>query len=188
MFDASLSEFVGFLALAANIGIAVMIILLLGERSHVAWNRIRLQADELSALRDQIAHQAETSEQMIETMREEIADLKGQLQRAEADLEALQRRHREEDLPLGYTATLVDVVDRRYRTWRVLVRNPDLGADAGSFAHPAHRWIEGRLYEVPAPNLEYAIGAMQLRLPPREGFQIEPARERVEEPAEAVII
>lgn len=185
--DVSLSEFVGFLAVTANIAIAVMIILLLGERSHVAWTRVRLQAEEMTALRDNLEHQAGESEQVIAEMREQISDLRGQIQRAEKDLESLQQRHRETDLPLGYIATPVDVVDRRYRTWRVVVRNPDLGADAGSFSHPAHRWIEGRLYEIPAPNLDYAVAAMEQRFPSREGFEVEPVHERREEPVGATI-
>lgn len=35
--DFTLPQFIGILAAAANIGIAIMIILLLGERSHAAW-------------------------------------------------------------------------------------------------------------------------------------------------------
>src|SRR3546814_3145820 len=82
------------------------------------------------------------------------------------------------DLPVGYVATPVDVVDRRYRTWRVVVRNSDLGAEAGALSHPAYRWIEGRYYDIPAANMEYAIDALQARFPARDGFTVEPARSR----------
>jgi hypothetical protein len=183
--DVSLSQFIGLLALAANVGIGVMIILLLGERSHIAWTQVRVRAEEMAALRESLERQAEEAEQAIQTMRSEIDDLQNQVKRAEGDIEALQQRHKETDLPFGYTAMPVDFVDRRYRTWRVIVRNPDLGADAGSLIHPAQRWIEGRLYELPAPNIDYAIAVMQERFPLREGFTVEPARERSDEAAEA---
>lgn len=172
----TLPQFIGILAAAANIGIAVMIVILLGERSHAAWTRVRLRAEEFIALHAELEVSAGESERAVQQMREDIADLKSQVQRAEQDIESLNKRHRETDLPVGYTATPVDVVDRRYRTWRVVVRNADLGADAGSFSHPAHRWIEGRLFDVPAANMDYAVEMMQSRFLARDGYTVEPAR------------
>ncbi|HLT76764.1 MAG TPA: hypothetical protein VKZ87_05200 [Ferrovibrio sp.] len=183
----SLSEFIGMLALAANIGIAVMIIILLGERSHVAWNRVRLQAEELTALRENLERQAEESEKVMQQMRDDIADLGDKLKRAEQDVEALQKRHRETDLPVGYAVLPADMVDRRFRTWRLVVRHPTLGMDPGSFSHPAHRWTEGRYYEIPGPNAEYAAAALQQRFTPREGFTVEVARETVADVAEVAL-
>lgn len=176
--DFTLPQFIGVLAAAANIGIAVMIIILLGERSHAAWTKVRLRADEFVAMRAQMEVTAGESERAVQQLRDDIAGLKSQVQRAEQDIEALHKRHRETDLPMGYVATPVDVVDRRYRTWRVMVRNPDLGAEAGSFSHPAYRWIEGRLFDVPAANMEYAVEMMQARFLARDGYTVEPARER----------
>ena len=179
MSDMALGDFIGMLALAANIGIAVMIIILLGERSHVAWTRVRLQAEELGALRTELERQAEEAERVVQQMREDIGDLTSKLKRAEQDVEALQKRHRETDLPVGYTAMPSDAVDRRFRTWRLVVRHATLGMDPGSFSHPAHRWTEGRFYEIPGPNAEYAAAALQQRLPLREGFTVDIAREPV---------
>jgi len=175
MFDYSVSQFVGILAAGANIAIALMIILLLGERSHAAWIRVRVRADELTGLKAEVERNAAESQRVVQGLQEEIADVKNQVVRAEQDIESLVKRHRETDLPVGYTATPVDVVDRRYRTWRVVVRNTDLGASAGSFSHPSHRWIEGRFYEVPAPNMDYAVSTMQSRFLLRDGFTVDPA-------------
>ncbi|WP_374467526.1 hypothetical protein [Ferrovibrio sp.] len=175
--EISLPQFIGILAAAANIGIALMIIILLGERSHAAWTRVRLRAEEFIAMKAELEVAATESERAVQQLRDDIATLQSQVQRAEQDMEALHKRHRETDLPAGYTATPVDIVDRRYRTWRVVVRNPDLGADAGSFSHPAHRWIEGRLFDVPAPNMEYAVEMMQGRFLARDGYSVEPARD-----------
>ena len=176
--DLSITQFIGILAAAANIGIALMIIILLGERSHAAWTRVRLQAEELTGIKLDLERQAEDAVKAVQSLHESIADLKNQVTRAEQDLDALTKRHKETDLPFGYTATITDVVDRRYRSWRVMVRNPDLGAGAGSFSHPAHKWIEGRYYEVPAPNMEYAVQTMQQRYPLRDGFTVDPAPPR----------
>ena len=178
MLDFSMSQFIGVLAAGANIGIAVMIIILLGERSHAAWTRVRLKAEEITAVKQDLERQANDAEQAVRALHESIADLKNQVVRAEQDLESLTARHKGTDLPFGYTSTIVDVVDRRYRTWRVVVRNADLGAQAGSFSHPAHKWIEGRYYEVPAPNMEYAVQAMQSRFLLRDGFTVDPAPPR----------
>lgn len=178
MFDYSMSQFIGILAAGANIAIALMIILLLGERSHAAWTRVRVKADELIGLKAEIDQNVAESERVVRQLQEDIADVKNKLLRAEQDIEALVKRHRETDLPVGYTSTLVDVVDRRYRTWRVVVRNPDMGASAGSFSHPSHRWIEGRFYEVPAPNMDYAVATMQSRFLSRDGFTVDPAPHR----------
>lgn len=178
MFDFSMAQFIGVLAAAANIGIALMIIILLGERSHAAWTRVRLKAEEITAVREDYERQVKDAEQAVQSLHETIADLKNQVVRAEQDLESLTQRHKETDLPFGYTSTIVDVVDRRYRTWRVVVRNADLGATAASFSHPAHKWIEGRFYEVPAPNMEYAVQAMQSRFLLRDGFTVDPAPPR----------
>lgn len=175
MFDYSMSQFIGILAAGANIAIALMIILLVGERSHAAWTRVRLRADELTSLKAEIEQNVEESERVVRNIQEEIADLKNQVVRAEQDMESLVKRHKETDLPVGYTSTPVDVVDRRYRTWRLVVRNTELGANAGSFSHPAHRWIEGRFYEIPAPNIDYAVSNMQSRFLLRDGFMVEPA-------------
>lgn len=178
MLDFSMTQFIGVLAAGANIGIAVMIIILLGERSHAAWTRVRLKADEISAVKEDYERQVKDAEQAVQTLQESIADLKNQVVRADQDLESLTARHKGTDLPFGYTSTIVDVVDRRYRTWRVVVRNPDLGATAGSFSHPAHKWIEGRFYEVPAPNMDYAVQTMQQRFLLRDGFTVDPAPPR----------
>lgn len=178
MFDASVSQFVGILAAGANIAIALMIIMLLGERSHAAWTRMRVRADELMSIRAEIEQNVAESQRVVQGLQDEIADTKSKVLRAEQDIEALVKRHRETDLPVGYTSTLVDVVDRRYRTWRVVVRNPDMGAAAGSFSHPAHRWTEGRYYEVPAPNMDYAVSNMQGRFLLRDGFTVDPAPHR----------
>ncbi|WP_341912498.1 hypothetical protein [Ferrovibrio terrae] len=190
--EVSITQFIGILAAAANIGIAVMIIILLGERSHAAWTRVRLKAEELTGLKQDLERQADDAVKAVQSLRESIADLKNQVTRAEQDLDALTKRHKETDLPFGYTATIVDVVDRRYRTWRVVVRNAELGAQAGSFSHPAHKWIEGRYYEVPAPNMDYAVQAMQQRFLLRDGFTVDPAPPRgtaidAPEPIEAAI-
>lgn len=184
--DFSITQFIGILAAAANIGIALMIIILLGERSHAAWTRVRLQSEELMGIKFELERQAEEAVKVVQGMHEEIADLKNQLHRAEQDLEALAKRHKETDLPFGYTATLVDVVDRRYRTWRVVVRNAELGAEAGSFSHPAHGWVEGRFYEVPAANMDYAVQMMQQRFLLRDGFTVDPAPLRGSVPLEQV--
>jgi len=176
--DVSITQIIGILAVAANIGIALMIIILLGERSHAAWTRIGQQADEMVALRQQFESQVGEAEAVIRNGRGEIEDLKKQLHGIEQDIESVQRRQKETDLPLGYTSTPVDVVDRRYRTWRLVVRNPDLGADAGALSHPAYRWIEGRFYDIPAANMEYAVEAMQSRFLARDGFSVEPAPSR----------
>jgi hypothetical protein len=178
MLDISMTQFIGVLAAGANIGIAIMIIILLGERSHAAWTRVRLQSEELTAVKGDLDRQAEDAVKAVQALHESIADLKNQVVRAEQDLDALTARHKETDLPFGYTSTVVDVVDRRYRTWRVIVRNADLGAQAGSFSHPAHKWIEGRYFEVPAPNMEYAVQAMQQRFLLRDGFTVDPAPQR----------
>lgn len=178
MSEVSITQFIGILAAAANIGIAVMIIILLGERSHAAWTRVRLKAEELTGVKQDFERQVEDAVKAVQALHESIADLKNQATRAEQDLESLTKRHKETDLPFGYTATIVDVVDRRYRTWRVVVRNADLGAQAGSFSHPAHKWIEGRFYEVPAPNMDYAVQAMQQRFLLRDGFTVDPAPPR----------
>lgn len=178
MFDYSMSQFIGILAAGANIAIALMIILLLGERSHAAWTRMRVKADELMGLKAEVEQAVTESQRVVQQMQEDIADTRSKVLRAEQDIEALVKRHRETDLPVGYTSTLVDVVDRRYRTWRVVVRNPDMGASAGSFSHPAHRWIEGRYYEVPAPNMDYAVSNMQGRFLTRDGFTVDPAPHR----------
>lgn len=178
MSEFSITQFIGILALAANIGIAVMIIILLGERSHAAWTRVRLKADELTGIKEDFARQVDDALQAVQSLREDIADLKNQVTRAEQDLDSLTKRHKETDLPFGYTSTIVDVVDRRYRTWRVVVRNAELGATAGSFSHPAHKWIEGRYYEVPAPNMDYAVQTMQQRFLLRDGFTVDPAPHR----------
>ncbi|MEK9971094.1 MAG: hypothetical protein VW600_18310 [Ferrovibrio sp.] len=175
MFDITMTQFIGMLAAGANIGIAVMIIILLGERTHAAWTRVRLQAEELGAVKGDLERQADDAVKAVQTLHENIADLKNQVLRAEQDLESLTARHKETDLPFGYTSTIVDVVDRRYRTWRVIVRNSELGAEAGSFSHPAHKWIEGRYFEVPAPNMDYAVQAMQQRFLLRDGFTVDPA-------------
>ncbi|MBS4045489.1 MAG: hypothetical protein KG075_04045 [Alphaproteobacteria bacterium] len=175
MLDFTMMQFIGVLAAGANIGIAVMIIILLGERSHAAWTRVRLKADEINAVNEDFRRQVNDAEQAVRALHDSIADLKNQVVRAEQDLESLTHRHKETDLPFGYTSTIVDVVDRRYRTWRVVVRNADLGATAGSFSHPAHKWIEGRFYEVPAPNMDYAVSAMQSRFLLRDGFTVDPA-------------
>jgi hypothetical protein len=175
MSEFSISQFIGVLAAAANIGIAVMIIILLGERSHAAWTRVRLKAEELAGLREDLQRQADDAVKAVQVLHENIADLKNQVTRAEQDLEALTKRHKETDLPFGYTSTPVDVVDRRYRTWRVVVRNAELGAEAGSFSHPAHKWVEGRYYEVPAANMDYAVQAMQQRFLLRDGYTVDPA-------------
>lgn len=184
MSEVSLSEFIGMLALAANIGIAVMIIILLGERSHVAWTRVRLQAEELTVLREDLERQAEEAEKVIQQMRDDIGDLTDKIKRAEMDVEGLQKRHRDTDLPAGYTVLPADMVDRRFRTWRLVVRHPTLGMDPGSFSHPAHRWTEGRFYEIPGPNAEYAAAVLQQRFTPREGFSVDivhaPVAEAVE--------
>lgn len=176
--DITVTHLIGILAIAANLGIALMIIILLGERSHAAWTRIGLQANELVALREQFQAQVNEAEKVIRDGRGEIDDLRRQLRNVEADVESVQRRQKETDLPVGYVATPVDVVDRRYRTWRVVVRNPELGSEAGALSHPAYRWIEGRLYDIPAANMEMAIEAMQARFPVRDGFTVEPARNR----------
>jgi hypothetical protein len=178
MFDFSMTQFIGVLAAGANLGIAVMIIILLGERTHAAWTRVRLKADEISAVKEDFERQVKDAEQAVQSLHESIADLKNQVVRAEQDLDSLTARHKGTDLPFGYTSTIVDVVDRRYRTWRVVVRNADLGSQAGSFSHPAHKWIEGRYYEVPAPNMEYAVQAMQSRFLLRNGFTVDPAPPR----------
>lgn len=178
MFDYSVSQFVGILAAGANIAIALMIILLLGERSHAAWTRMRVRAEELTMMKAEVEQNVAESERVVQGLRDDIADVRSKVLRAEQDIEALVKRHRETDLPVGYTSTLVDVVDRRYRTWRVVVRNPDMGASAGSFSHPAHRWIEGRFYEVPAPNMDYAVSNMQGRFLTRDGFTVDPAPHR----------
>lgn len=178
MLDFSMTQFIGVLAAGANIGIAVMIIILLGERSHAAWTRVRLKADEITGVKEDYERQVKDAEQAVQTLQESIADLKNQVVRAEQDLDSLTARHKGTDLPFGYTSTIVDVVDRRYRTWRVVVRNSDLGATAGSFSHPAHKWIEGRFYEVPAPNMDYAVQTMQQRFLLRDGFTVDPAPPR----------
>lgn len=178
MSDFTMTQFIGILAAAANIGIAVMIIILLGERSHAAWSRVRLQAEELMGIREDLQRQSDDAVKAVHGLQENIAELRNQVARADQDLESLIKRHKETDLPFGYTSTLVDVVDRRYRTWRVVVRNAELGADAGSFSHPAHKWVEGRFYEVPAPNMEYAVQAMQQRFLLRDGFTVDPAPPR----------
>jgi hypothetical protein len=175
MSDWSMVQFIGILAAGANIAIALMIILLLGERSHAAWTRVRLRAEALTALKLETERSVEESLRTVQRQQEEIADVKSQIVRAEHDLDSLTRRHKETDLPIGYTATPIDMVDRRYRTWRVVVRNTELGADAGSFSHPSHRWIEGRFYEVPAPNMDYAVTYMQSRFLARDGFMVEAA-------------
>jgi len=178
MSDLSMTQFIGILAAAANIGIAVMIIILLGERSHAAWTRVRLKADELMGVREDLQRQVDDAVKAVQGLQESIADLRNQVTRADQDLESLVRRHKDTDLPFGYTSTLCDVVDRRYRTWRVVVRNAELGSEAGSFSHPAHGWVEGRYYEVPAPNMEYAVQAMQQRFLLRDGFTVDPAPPR----------
>ena len=176
--DLTITQVIGMLAVAANIGIALMIIILLGERSHAAWNRVGQQADELMMVREQLQAQVNEAEAVIRTGRGDIDDLRRQLQNVEADIASVQQRQKETDLPVGYVATPVDVVDRRYRTWRVVVRNHDLGAEAGALSHPAYRWIEGRLYDIPAANMEVAVDAMQTRFLVRDGFTVEPARSR----------
>lgn len=183
MLEFSMGQFVGILAAAANIGIAVMIILLLGERSHAAWTLVRIKAEEVTALRGTLESQAATGQAVLEQMRDDIAALKGQITRAQQDAEALAQRHKTADLPLAYTAVPVDAVDRRYRTWTVIVRNPDMGMDAGSFTHPAHRWIDGRLYEVPAATMDHAVEEMKARFPSREGYVVEPARSQTDREA-----
>lgn len=175
--DVSVAQVVSYLALAANLGIAIMIIILLGERSHAAWTRIGQHAGDLVNLRLGLEQQVAEAEAVIRTGRGDIDDLKRQLQGVEKDIESVQARQKDTDLPVGYVSTPVDVVDRRYRTWRVVVRNPDLGGEAGALSHPAYRWIEGRLYDIPAANMEYAVDAMQARFPAREGFTVEPTRE-----------
>lgn len=184
--DISITDFISILAIAANLGIALMIIILLGERSHAAWSRTSQEAHDLTMVRETLENQTAEAERVIQQNRDDIESMRSQMKRMEADMEALQRRHRETDLPLGYTSTPVDVVDRRYRTWKVVVRNPELGANAGSLFHPAFRWVEGRLYEIPAANLDMAVMAMQGRFYARDGFQVEPARQN--DAAEAVSI
>jgi hypothetical protein len=176
--EISVTHLIGILAVAANIGIALMIIILLGERSHAAWTRIGLQAGELVAVREHLQTQVNEAEAVIRDGRGDIDALRRQLQNVEADVESVQQRQKETDLPVGYVATPVDVVDRRYRTWRLVVRNPELGAEAGALSHPAYRWIEGRFYDVPAANMEMAIEAVQARFLARDGFTVEPARSR----------
>lgn len=176
--EVTVTQIIGILAIAANIGIALMIIILLGERSHAAWSRVGQQASELEMIRAQLQAQVNEAEAVIRDGRGDIENLRKQLQNVEADVAAVQQRQKETDLPVGYVATPVDVVDRRYRTWRVVVRNPDLGAEAGALSHPAYRWIEGRYYDIPAANMEYAIDALQSRFPARDGFTVEPARSR----------
>lgn len=188
MFDASMTQIIGILAAGANIAIAIMIIMLLGERSHAAWTRVRLRAEELIALREEMQRSLEESQRVIMQQQDDIAAVKNQIVRADQDIESLVKRHRETDLPIGYTSTPVDVVDRRYRTWRVVVRNTELGADAGSFSHPAHRWIEGRYYEVPAPNMDYAVSNMQGRFLARDGFMVEAAPLRQAVPLEIAAV
>ena len=176
--DITVTHVIGILAIAANIGIALMIIILLGERSHAAWTRVGLQASELGMIREQLQAQVNEAEAVIQNGRGDIDALRKQLQNVEADVAAVEVRQKNTDLPVGYVATPVDVVDRRYRTWRVVVRNPELGAEAGALSHPAYRWIEGRFYDIPAANMEYAIDSLQGRFPARDGYTVEPARSR----------
>jgi hypothetical protein len=176
--DVSITHIIGILAVAANIGIALMIIILLGERSHAAWTRIGQQADELVAVREHLQAQLAEAEAVVRNGRGDIEELRRQLQNVEADIAGVQERQKTTDLPVGYVSTPVDVVDRRYRTWRVVVRNAELGAEAGALSHPAYRWIEGRLYDIPAANMEMAVDALQGRFPARDGYTVEPARSR----------
>src|SRR3546814_11191848 len=96
--DVTVTQVIGILAIAANIGIALMIIILLGERSHAAWARVGQQASELVMIRAQLQTQVNEAEAVIRAGRGAIDALRKQLPNVEADVAAVRPRTQAADL------------------------------------------------------------------------------------------
>src|SRR3546814_13307696 len=137
--DVTVTQVIGILAIAANIGIALMIIILLGERSHAAWARVGQQASELVMIRAQLQTQVNEDEAVIRDGRGDNDGWRTQLQNVEAAVAAAKQRQKDTDLPDGYVATPVEVVDCRDRTKRAVVRNNVLVTAGGPRHNQEHQ-------------------------------------------------
>jgi hypothetical protein len=166
----SLGDIVETLVVAANLGIFLLIVLTISERLRNGYRLVEMQVNEIIARREQAEKDQGRYDEALQDERKKVADLEGQISRARAELESLEQRHGELDLPLIYTATPADGVDPRFPPWRLVAHNPQLGQRAMQLSDAAYQWNEGRYYEIPAPNHATARAHLEKLLPPQDGF------------------
>lgn len=166
----TLMDFVEFLVLAANLGVLLLIVMTVSERIRAGWNYIEQQLNEAKAQTEMLGRDLKMGDTALQEATEKVADLERQIHRANDELEEQERRHGETDLPFSYTSALIENVDLRFPSWRLIAHNADLGHKVVHLSDPAYQWNEGRLYEVPAPNYVIARATLEKLLPPQDGF------------------
>ncbi|MBP7066475.1 hypothetical protein [Ferrovibrio sp.] len=166
----TLSDVIETLVVAANLGMFLLIVLTVAERLRDGWRSVELQVQDVIARREQAEKDQSHYDEALSDERKKVADLDQQIARARSELESLEMRHAETDLPFIYTATPIEGVDPRFPPWRLVVHNPQLGQRAMQLSDAAYQWNEGRYYEVPAPTHAAARAHLERLLPPQDSF------------------
>ncbi|WP_341703604.1 hypothetical protein [Ferrovibrio sp.] len=173
------------LVLAANFALIALVGGLAYEKGRDAWQvaaaRARQAADGNRYMQDNI----ESAEKRAAQLVEEIAAAKETLARAQANLEAMRRRHAGEPLPFAFRATPTENFDPGGSVWEFHVRH-DFEGTGTEDGHPAELWQKGRLYLVQSTTQQSAQAQLERRLRPSDGFQIRLVRRLEHEPVRAV--
>jgi len=166
----TLTDVVELLVVAANLGVLLLTLMTISERLRAGWVYIEQQVVETKQRREQVTTDLEKCEKVVQQEDEAIAELERQIQRATEEYQAQERRHAETDLPFVYTSAVIENVDTRFPSWRLVAHNAEIGRKVVHLSDPAYQWNEGRFYEVPAPNQVIARANLEKLLPPQDGF------------------
>jgi hypothetical protein len=166
----TLTDFIETLVVAANLGIFLLVVLTISERLRAGWRFVERQVQEIVSRREQAEKDQSHYDDTLTDERKKVAEIESQISRARSELESLEGRHGETDLPFFYTATPIEGVDPRFPSWRLMAHNPQLGQRAMQLSETAYQWNEGRFYEIPAPTHAAARAALERILPPQDGF------------------
>ncbi len=158
----TLGDFIETLVVAANLGIFLLIVLTISERLRAGWSTVEREVQEVIARREFTEHDRVRFDESVAEESNAVATLDEQIGRAQDELQAINKRHAEVDLPFIYTASPMEGIDPRFPSWRLLAHNPQLGQ--------RFQWNEGRFYEIPAPNHVVARSILERMLPANEGF------------------
>lgn len=164
------NDLVEILVVAANLGIFLMIVLMISDRLRIGWDGVKRQVQDVSQRRAQAEAEVKNGEKVLADEKDAVVEVERQIETAQRELAALERRHQETDLPVVYTVTPAEGIDPRFPAWRLNAFNPQIGQRAWQISDPAYQWNEGRTYEIPAPNHAAARAVLEKILPPADGF------------------